>query len=174
MIAVLLLVFGLTPACIFPVSADIPVYPNFDPQKAVGKWHPIGMASKLSELNEHDQKISPMDQTVKVSDGDMTITANYMSDGVCKQSAIVLKHTDKPGVFEFPDGIAHLMDIDYEKYVILHKKKLEHEAIYLSARGSEVGDDIKEKFKKLVLAQNFPEAHIKYFGNVEQCTPKAA
>ncbi|XP_053232918.1 epididymal secretory protein 4-like isoform X2 [Podarcis raffonei] len=143
MIAVLLLVFGLTPANIFPVSADIPVYPNFDPQKTVGKWHPIGMASKLPELPEYDQKISPMDHTVEVSNGDMTLTANYM-DGVCKQSALVLKHTDKPGVFNFP------------------------------ARGSEVGDDIKEKFKKLVLEQNFPEAHIKYFGNVEQCTPAAA
>ncbi|XP_077779601.1 epididymal secretory protein 4-like [Podarcis muralis] len=173
MIAVLLLVFGLTPANIFPVSADIPVYPNFDPQKTVGKWHPIGIASKLPELTEYDQKISPMDHTVEFLNGDMKVTANYM-DGVCKQSALVFKHTDKPGVFEFPDGIAHMMDIDYEKYVIMHKKKLEHEAMYLSARGSEVGDDIKEKFKKLVLEQNFPEAHIKYFGNVEQCTPKAA
>uniref|UniRef100_A0A670I7H0 Epididymal secretory protein 4-like n=1 Tax=Podarcis muralis TaxID=64176 RepID=A0A670I7H0_PODMU len=174
MIAVLLVVFGLTPAYIFPVSADIPVYPNFDPQKTVGKWHPIGIASKLPELTEYDQKISPMDLTVEVLDGDMKITANYMSDGVCKQSALVFKHTDKPGVFEFPDGIAQVMDIDYEKYVIMHKKKLEHEAMYLSARGSEVGDDIKEKFKKLVLEQNFPEAHIKYFENVEQCTPKTA
>ncbi|CAI5766702.1 secretory 4-like [Podarcis lilfordi] len=144
MIAVLLLVFGLTPACIFPVSADIPVYPNFDPQKAIGKWHPIGMASKLPGLAEHDQKISPMDHTVEVSDGDMKLTANYMSDGHCKEASFLLKHTDKPGVFKFP------------------------------ARGSKLGDDIKEKFKKLALEQKYPEAHIKYFGNVEQCAPKAA
>ncbi|XP_032996115.1 epididymal secretory protein 4-like [Lacerta agilis] len=170
MIAVLLLVFGLTPAYIFPVSADIPVHPNFDPQKTVGKWHPIGMASKLPELPEDEERISPMDHTVVVSDGDMKLTAYYMSDGVCKEVSRVLKHTEQPGIFEFPDGNVHIMDIDYENYVIMHMKKVDHEAMFLSARGSEVGDDIKEKFKKLVLEQNIPEAHIKYFENVGKAT----
>ncbi|XP_032996116.1 epididymal secretory protein 4-like [Lacerta agilis] len=170
MIAVLLLVFGLTPAYIFHVSADIPVHPNFDPQKTVGKWHPIGMASKLPELTEYEQKVSPMDHTVVVLDGgDVKLTAYYM-DGVCKEVSHVLKHTDKPGIFEFPGGNVHIMDIDYENYIIMHVKKVDHEAMFLSARGSEVGDDIKEKFKKLVLEQNIPEAHIKYFEKVGKAT----
>ncbi|XP_032998445.1 epididymal secretory protein 4-like [Lacerta agilis] len=173
MIAVLLLVFGLTPAYIFHVSADLPAYPNFDPQKTVGKWHPIGMATKSPELTEYEQRISPMDHTVVVSDGDMKLTAYYMSDGVCKESILTLKHTEQPGIFEVPDGEVHIIDVDYEKYVIFQLKKPAHEALLLSARGSEVGDDIKEKFKKLVLEEKYPEAHIKYF-NVEQCTPKAA
>ncbi|XP_060126951.1 epididymal secretory protein 4-like [Zootoca vivipara] len=172
MIAVLLLVFGLTPDYIFPVSADIPVVANFDTPKTVGKWHPIGMASKLPELTPYEQKISPMDHIVEVTDGDMKLTANYMSDGVCKTSVLVLKHTDKPGVFKVPDGEVHVIDVDFEKYIIFYSKKPTHEALFLSARGSDVGDDIKAKFKKLVLEQNYPEAHIKYF-NVEQCTPKA-
>nr|P35578.1 RecName: Full=Epididymal secretory protein 4; AltName: Full=C731; AltName: Full=Epididymal secretory protein IV; AltName: Full=LESP IV; Flags: Precursor [Zootoca vivipara]CAA44854.1 Lizard Epididymal Secretory Protein IV [Zootoca vivipara]CAA50491.1 Lizard Epididymal Secretory Protein [Zootoca vivipara] len=172
MIAVLLLVFGMTPDYIFPVSADIPVVPNFDAQKTVGKWHPIGMASKLPEVPEYEQKISPMDHMVELTDGDMKLTANYM-DGVCKEATAMLKHTDKPGVFKFTGGEIRMMDIDYEKYLIMYMKKSTFEAMYLSARGSDVGDDIKEKFKKLVLEQNFPEAHIKYF-NAEQCTPTAA
>nr|XP_034958793.1 epididymal secretory protein 4-like [Zootoca vivipara] len=173
MIAVLLLVFGLTPDYIFPVSADIPVVPNFDPQKTVGKWHPIGMASKLPELTEYEQKISPMDHMVEVTDGDMKLTANYMSDGVCKEATAMLKHTDKPGVFKFTDGEVHVIDVDFEKYIMLYVKKSSHEALFLSARGPDVEDDIKEKFKKLVLEQSFPEANIKYF-NAEQCTPTAA
>ncbi|XP_060126953.1 epididymal secretory protein 4-like [Zootoca vivipara] len=172
MIAVLLLVFGLTPDYISPVSAVIPVVPNFDPQKTVGKWHPIGMASKLPEVPEYEQKISPMDHIVEVTGGNMKLTANYM-DGVCKESTAMLKRTKKPGVFKFPGGKVRMMDIDYEKYLIMYMKKSTFEAMYLSARGSDVEDDIKEKFKKLVLEQKYPEAHIKYF-NAEQCTPTAA
>ncbi|XP_060126952.1 epididymal secretory protein 4-like [Zootoca vivipara] len=172
MIALLLLVFGLISDYISPVGAAIPVVPNFDPQKTVGMWHPIGMASKLPQLAEYEQKISPMDHFVEVIDGDLKLTANYM-DGVCKESTAMLKRTKKPGVFKFPGGKVRMMDIDYEKYLIMHKKKSNYEAMYLSARGSDVEDDIKEKFKRLVLEQNYPEAHIKYF-NAEQCTPTAA
>ncbi|XP_034960850.1 epididymal secretory protein 4-like [Zootoca vivipara] len=173
MIAVLLVVFGLTPDYISPVSAGIPIYLDYDPQKTAGKWHPIGMASTLPELTDYEQKISSMDHTVKVTGGgNLKFTTNYMN-GVCKVAAHKLKRTKTPGVFKFPKGFVHMIDMDYGKYLIMHVKFSTHEAMFLSARGSDVGDDIKAKFRKLVLEQKYPKEYFTYFKNAEQCTPKA-
>ncbi|XP_053250648.1 epididymal secretory protein 4-like [Podarcis raffonei] len=170
----LLLVLGLSPACIFPVAAHIPVQSDFEPRKVAGLWHPVAMVSSTPEVPERDNLTAQMDHRVTVSDsGDLKLTANVMLNGTCTQTTKNLMHTNRPGIFQVPNkSTVHVMAADYDRYIIFHVTLHSYAAMYLSGRRLDVGGAIEDKFKDFALAQGFPEGNIRFFERAEQCTPQ--
>ncbi|XP_061460336.1 epididymal secretory protein 4-like [Rhineura floridana] len=167
----LLGILGLGLVGTFHLADGIPVQPRFDYQRMEGMWHHIAMVNKGAEPDVVAGviRIHPMPK------GDLSVERNIVVRLACRAVNFRFRHADPPGKFTVfnakgDQSNIHVVDTNYDGYLVLHTEIGQDTGLHLFARGLEVLDNIKEKFKGHVKSLGFSESDIQYPGKDEQCS----
>ncbi|XP_075435230.1 lipocalin-like [Ascaphus truei] len=93
----LVALFALCAVC---AQSDIPVQPDFQADKIIGKWYRIAVASNFDWLqpNKLNMKLGTTVIT-QTADGNLGVIVTYVKMNICVKKTMIYFKTDQPGHF---------------------------------------------------------------------------
>ncbi|XP_075435226.1 lipocalin-like [Ascaphus truei] len=177
----LVALFALCAVC---AQSDIPVQPDFQDDKIVGKWYSIALASNFDWF-------LPNKQNMKMYTAVLTSTADGNFEGVsihpnsdrCEKKTLKYFKTDQPGRLHTEiqrsgqDIDVRFVETNYEEYAMMSMRNTNGPDVYTSVtlfgRGKELRPELLTKFRNFSLEQGLGEENIRIMPQTDQCMTEA-
>ncbi|XP_075435228.1 lipocalin-like isoform X2 [Ascaphus truei] len=164
----LVALFALCAVC---AQSDIPVQPDFQADKIVGKWYRIAVASNSNWLqpNKLSMKMGPTVIT-QTADGNLGVVVTHPMMDRCEKKTLKFFKTDQPGHFRYKnphsgkDFDVRFVETNYEEYALMFISNTKGTDVYstsiLFGRGKELRTELLDKFRNFSLEQGIGEDNI--------------
>ncbi|XP_075435248.1 lipocalin-like isoform X6 [Ascaphus truei] len=181
-------------------QSDIPVQPDFQDDKIIGKWYSIAVASNSNWFKSYKHLMN-MSATVitQNADGNLEGVYTYPNSNRCQKNTMIYFKTDQPGrfyaimkrtddlpillapIYIFWAGSVQEIDVrfvetNYEEYAMMAMRNTEDMNVYtvvtLFGRDKELRPEVLTKFRNFCL-QGFGEDNILILPQTDQCMTEA-
>ncbi|XP_019365984.1 PREDICTED: lipocalin-like [Gavialis gangeticus] len=178
--AALLSILGLALIGSLCAQEDVPVQPDFQPEKFTGTWYTIGLASNAKWFQDK-KALMKMCTTVIEStpEGNLDVTSTYPKSDRCEKRNSLYIKTDQPGQFSYTSqrwGSQHnirVVETNYDEYALVYTKKVKDTntftMVLLYGRTKELSPERLEKFTQFSKGQGLPEDAILILPKSDQC-----
>ncbi|MEE6513264.1 hypothetical protein FKM82_020804, partial [Ascaphus truei] len=130
----LVALFALCAVC---AQSDIPIQPDFQDDKVMGKWYSIAIASNFDWF-QHNKQNSKMYTAVitPTADGNFESVSTHPMMDICEKTTMIYFKTDQPGRFhsEIPrsgqDIDVRVVETNYEEYAVMSMSNTEGTDVY--------------------------------------------
>ncbi|XP_075435249.1 lipocalin-like isoform X1 [Ascaphus truei] len=177
----LVALFALCAVC---AQSDIPVQPDFQDDKIVGKWYSIAMASNSNWFQSKKQYMKMCTTVITpTADGSLEVVSTYPKMDRCDQRTMTYIKTDQPGRFRSKnqrsggDYDISVVETNYKEYVLMSMRKTKGTNVYtmvtLFGRDKELRTELLDKFRNFSLEQGLGEDNILILPQTDQCMTEA-
>ncbi|XP_075435242.1 lipocalin-like isoform X1 [Ascaphus truei] len=198
----LLLSLGLVALFALCAQSDIPVQPDFQDDKIVGKWYSLAVASNFDWYLPSKQYMKSCPTVITpTADGNLESVSTYPNLDRCEKTTMRYFKTDQPGRFhakiiqigtvdlnridtpDFPwadsgeDYDVRFVETNYEEYALMSMRKTKGPDVYttvaLLGRDKELRPELLAKFRNFCQEQGLGEDNILILPQTDQCMPEA-
>ncbi|XP_069871220.1 uncharacterized protein [Dipodomys merriami] len=160
------------------------VQPYFQPDKFLGPWYSVGLASNASWFLEKKNALSMCQTTVAPSgDGGLNLTSTFLRKNQCETRVVLLQPTAHPGQYTYHSphwGSVHSVSVvktNYEEYAMLFSKGLDgpHQDFRMASLYSRTQTpkaELKEDFAAFCKSQGLTEDTIVFLPQPDKCINK--
>ncbi|XP_048202418.1 prostaglandin-H2 D-isomerase isoform X2 [Perognathus longimembris pacificus] len=155
--------------------------PYFQPDKFLGPWYSVGLASNASWFLEKKNVMSMCKTTVAPSaDGSLNLTSTFLRKNQCETRAMQLQPTERPGRYNYHSphwGSIHsvsVVETNYDEYAVLYTQGTQgpHQDFRMASlysRTKTLKDKLKEDFAAFCKSQGFTEDSIVFLPEPDKC-----
>ncbi|XP_075041501.1 lipocalin-like [Mixophyes fleayi] len=165
-------------------QAYVPVQPDFQEDKILGKWYGIGLASNSAWFKSMKQLLKMCTTVITpTADGNLDIVATYPKQDRCEKKSMTYIKTEEPGRFLSKSpryGSEHdirVMETNYQEYVMMHTLKTKgnevNTIVSLFGRTKDLRPELVEKFKQVAKEQGLTDDNILILPHTENCMTEA-
>ncbi|XP_018412259.1 PREDICTED: lipocalin-like [Nanorana parkeri] len=180
----LVLSLALATLYVLYVQADVPLQPDFQEDRIVGKWYGIGLASNSGWFKTKKQFLKQCSTVITpTADGNLDVVATYPKQDRCEKKSMTYIKTEEPGRFlsKSPrygsDHIISVVETNYDEYTVMHTLKTKgnevNTVVSLFARGKELRPEILEKFKQTAKNYGLTDENIIILPQTDKCMTEA-
>ncbi|KAM4697169.1 LOW QUALITY PROTEIN: lipocalin-like [Rhinophrynus dorsalis] len=126
----LVLTLALVTVCALCAQAEVPIQPDFQDGKIVGKWYSIGLASNSNWFQDKKQQLKMCSTVITPSaDGNLEVVATYPKMDRCENKTMTYIKTKQPGLFRSKsprygsDHEIRVVETNYEEYTLMFTLK---------------------------------------------------
>ncbi|OCT65214.1 hypothetical protein XELAEV_18041453mg [Xenopus laevis] len=116
--------------CSLWVGAEVPLQPDFQNEKVLGKWYGIGLASNSNWFKDRKSHMKMCTTIITpTTDGNMDVTATYPKMDRCETKSMTYFKTEQPGRFRAKSpryGSEHdmrVVETNYDEYILMYTVK---------------------------------------------------
>ncbi|XP_012979909.1 major urinary protein 20 isoform X1 [Mesocricetus auratus] len=175
----LLLVLGLelTLVCVHAEEKTSLTGKNFNPEKIVGKWHSILLASDKREMIEEYGSMRMFMEYIRLfKNSSLAVKFHTIANEECTELYLVCDKTEKGGVYDAKyDGYNRftILDTDYNDYIITHLRNIKNgetfQLMKLCGRKPKLSSNIKKKFGDLCQKHGIVKENIIDLTEADHC-----
>ncbi|KAM9327151.1 lipocalin-like [Gastrophryne carolinensis] len=180
----LVLSLALATLSVLYVQADVPLQPDLQEDKLVGKWYGIGLASDSEWFQARKQMLKMCTTTITpTADGNLEVVATFPKGDRCEKKSMTYIKTDKPGRYlsKSPrygsDHIISVVESNYDEYTLMHTLKTKgttvNNIVSLFGRSKELRPELVEKFKQFAKEYGLRDDNILVLPQTESCMSEA-
>ncbi|XP_028910378.1 neutrophil gelatinase-associated lipocalin-like [Ornithorhynchus anatinus] len=174
-----LLCIGLTLFC-SRARADVPVQPDFQPDKFQGRWYVVGLAVSSAPVEGGSFKMYATTYRL-LPDQSFNVTSTLLRGERCDKWVRTFVRKDRPGrltlgnvgAYGVKDYTVSVMETNYEEYSIVHFKKVVADKTFykitLYGRTKELRPELKERFVRVAKEQGLKDDHVGFLPKVDKC-----
>ncbi|CAJ0941568.1 unnamed protein product [Ranitomeya imitator] len=159
---------------------EVPVQPDFQEDKIVGKWYGIGLASNSAWFQSKKQQMKMCTTVITpTADGNLDVVATYPKLDRCEKRSMTYIKTDQPGRFlsKSPrygsDHVIRVVETNYDEYTLMHAIKTKgsevNTIVSLHGRNKDLRPELLEKFKELAKEQGLTDDNIIILPHTDKC-----
>ncbi|XP_073412162.1 lipocalin [Dendrobates tinctorius] len=176
------LVLSLALIALYALCAygEVPVQPDFQEEKIVGKWYGIGLASNSAWFQSKKQQMKMCTTVITpTADGNLDVVATYPKLDRCEKRSMTYIKTDQPGRFlsKSPrygsDHVIRVVETNYDEYTLMHAIKIKgsevNTVVSLHGRNKDLRPELLEKFKELAKEQGLTDDNIIILPHTDKC-----
>ncbi|XP_078496987.1 lipocalin-like [Lissotriton helveticus] len=175
---------GLALVCCLQAYAEVPVQPEFQDDKLVGKWYSIGLASNSRWfLNKKDALTMCTSIITQTAEGALELTSTYPRADRCETRSMTFIKTEQPGRFRATSprwGSEHdirIVSTNYDEYALVYNRKAKGTDFFtmvtLYGRSKTLRPELLEKFERFALDQGLPQSSIITLPQTDRCMTDA-
>ncbi|XP_053328525.1 lipocalin-like [Spea bombifrons] len=174
----LLLSLGLLAACAFSAMAEVPVQPDFQEDKILGRWYSIGLASNSKWFQANKDKLKMCTTTITpAADGDLQVVATFPKMDRCEQKTMSYTKTEQPGRFLSRgyggESLITIVETNYQEYILMHARKTKgaevNTIVSMFGRGKELPPNRLQEFHQFCLDQGLSQDNILILPQTDKC-----
>ncbi|KAM4019692.1 lipocalin-like isoform 1-T1 [Anomaloglossus baeobatrachus] len=176
----LVLSFALVALSALCAYGEVPVQPDFQEEKIVGKWYGIGLASNSAWFQSKKQQMKMCTTVITpTADGNLDVVATYPKLDRCEKRSMTYIKTDQPGRFlsKSPrygsDHVIRVVETNYDEYTLMHATNTKgsevNTIVSLLGRTKNLRPELLEKFKALAKEQGLSDDNIVILPHTDKC-----
>ncbi|MEE6513863.1 hypothetical protein FKM82_021691 [Ascaphus truei] len=153
----LVALFALCAVC---ARSDIPIQPDFQDDKIVGKWYSIAMASNFDWFQSKKPYMKLCTTVITpTADGSLEVVSTYPNLDSCDKRTMTYFKTDQPGHFrsKIPRSCEvyemHVVETNYKEYAVMSMRMTKGTDVYTIA--TLLGRSKKLRTEQLFNFRNF-------------------
>ncbi|KAM3910691.1 lipocalin [Leptodactylus fuscus] len=176
----LVLSLALVALSVLCAHGDVPVQPDFQEERIVGKWYGIALASNSNWFQGKKQQMK-MCTTVltPTADGNLDVVATYPKLDRCEKKSMTYIKTEQPGRFlsKSPrygsDHLIRVVETNYDEYTLMHTVKTKGSEVYtivsLFGREKSLRSELLVKFQNFAKEQGLTDDQILILPQTDNC-----
>ncbi|XP_038623903.1 neutrophil gelatinase-associated lipocalin-like [Tachyglossus aculeatus] len=161
-------------------QTDVPVQPDFQPDRFQGKWYVVGLALSSKPVKGGYFKMYSTTYQL-LPDQSFNVTSILLRGQRCDKWIRTFVPKDQPGRFTLSNKGAHrvkdytvsVMETNYEEYSIVHfRKDVANKTFYkitLYGRTKELRSELKERFVQVAEEQGLRDDHVGFLPKIDEC-----
>lgn len=176
-----LALFALSVLC---AHGDVPIQPDFQEDKIVGKWYGIGLASNSAWFQAKKQQLKMCTTVITpTADGNLDVVSTFPKLDRCEKKSMTYMKTEEPGHFlsKSPrygsDHDIRVVETNYDEYTLMHATKTKgsevNTIVSLFGREKNLRPELLEKFKKIAKEQGLTDDNILILPHTDSCMSEA-
>ncbi|XP_063792241.1 prostaglandin-H2 D-isomerase [Pseudophryne corroboree] len=161
-------------------QGEVPVQPDFQEDKIVGKWYGMALASNSAWFQSKKQVMKMCTtQITPTADGNLDVVATFPKQDRCEKKSMTYIKTEQPGRFlsKSPrygsDHVIRVVETNYSEYVLMHTLKTKGDQVNtivsLFSRTKDIRPELVEKFRKLAKEQGLTDDNILILPPTNSC-----
>ncbi|XP_037348634.1 prostaglandin-H2 D-isomerase [Talpa occidentalis] len=163
---------------VLQTQAQVPLQPNFQQDKFLGRWFTTGLASNSSWLREKKAKLFVCrSEVTPAEDGGLNVTVTFLRKNQCETRTMLLRPSAAAGRYSYTSpykGSTHELGVaetDYGRYALLYTESpgLDFRMATLYSRSQSPGPALEEKFTAFAKARGFTEEAIVLLPPPDKC-----
>ncbi|XP_071981493.1 lipocalin isoform X2 [Engystomops pustulosus] len=162
-------------------QGDVPVQPDFQEDKIVGKWYGIGLASNSNWFQARKQQMKMCTTVITpTADGNLDVVATYPKQDRCEQKSMTYIKTEEPGRYlsKSPrygsDHVIRVVETNYDEYTLMYTLKTKGNEVStivsLFGKTPVLRPELLEKFQKFAKEQGLTEDQTLILPQTDNCT----
>ncbi|XP_040819085.1 prostaglandin-H2 D-isomerase [Ochotona curzoniae] len=162
-------------------QAPVPVQPDFQQDKFLGRWFTAGLASNSSWFREKKAVMSMcLSDVAPMAEGGFNITTTFLRKNQCETRSLLLQPAGSPGSYSYISphwGSTYstwVVETDYQEFALLYSEGTkgpgqDFRMATLYSRSQTPKDELKQKFSTFCQAQGFPEDAMVFLPRNDKC-----
>ncbi|XP_072285895.1 lipocalin-like [Pyxicephalus adspersus] len=166
------------------VKADVPLQPDFQDDKIVGRWYGIGLASNSAWFKAKKQFLKMCTTIITpTADGNLDVVVTYPKQDRCEKKSMTYIKTEQPGRFisKSPrygsDHDISVIETNYNEFTLMHTLKTKgsdvNTVVSLFGRSKELRPELVEKFKQTAKEYGLTDENILILPQSDTCMTEA-
>ncbi|XP_069842529.1 lipocalin isoform X1 [Dendropsophus ebraccatus] len=161
-------------------QGDVPVQPDFQEDKILGKWYGIGLASNSAWFQAKKQQMKMCTTIITpTADGNLDVVATFPKQDRCERKSMTYIKTEQPGRFlsQSPrygsDHVIRVVETNYNEYTLMHTIKTKgnevNTIVSLFGRTKNLRPELLERFQQLAKEQGLTDDNILILPHTDSC-----
>nr|Q01584.1 RecName: Full=Lipocalin; Flags: Precursor [Rhinella marina]AAA48554.1 lipocalin [Rhinella marina]CAA48138.1 lipocalin [Rhinella marina] len=176
----LVLSFALVALSALCVYGDVPIQPDFQEDKILGKWYGIGLASNSNWFQSKKQQLKMCTTVITpTADGNLDVVATFPKLDRCEKKSMTYIKTEQPGRFlsKSPrygsDHVIRVVESNYDEYTLMHTIKTKgnevNTIVSLFGRRKTLSPELLDKFQQFAKEQGLTDDNILILPQTDSC-----